>query len=187
MNTQLTAKNLSKTLFIYAFICFFTAIVFSCGQGQEITKRVPIKKNDTAQVSVKEEQIVGPIEVNEDNTVYSVDVKHPIAANSWSSITVELLDENKKFLMSFGEELWSETGYDSEGAWAESKEDFSIKVTIPKKGKYYLRLEGDASPSNLTRAATMTIQKKRGSSVAFWWAGFLSLIFAVVVWQFRKR
>jgi len=92
---------------------------------------------------------VGPITVEEDVWA-DVRVEQKINPGSgsvyerWSFVTVNLLDENKEYLSSFGGGFWNYAGYDEGYRWSEDDERYSTTLQIPA-GTYYLRLETEAN------------------------------------------
>ena len=81
-------------------------------------------------------------------SVYDVEIKqnHSIGGQ-WSYVGIELLNANKEYLFSFGDEMWYETGYDSEGSWREYKNKYSTKITIPDKGKFFFKVNYENAPT----------------------------------------
>lgn len=173
---KITADNLSKALFIYALICLVVAFILSFNSGKEIKQTVSMVGGQ-----------VGPLQVVDNNTVYLINVRQNVSSNSWSFITVDLLDANKQYLFSFGDEMWHESGYDSDGGWTESTNEFDMKVTFPNKGLFYLSVGGEKSTNNRNASVTVTVNKKVGSSLAFSVVGILCLILAVGIWFFENK
>ncbi len=99
---------------------------------------------------------LGPIEVPHNNMRMAVRVRQPIEAGAgrryqrWSFVTVELLDENKEYLSSFGGGFWHYAGYDGE-SWEEEDEAYQTTLRMPSAGTYYIRLQTEANvdPSEL--------------------------------------
>ena len=139
--------------------------------------------NSTQQVSRLSGQggAFGPIVVKDNNTPYTIKVRNPVALNKWSNIEVDVLDQNKKVLFSFGDGMWNERGYD----WAESKNEFSIDVTLKKSGKYFLNIKSernDGAGSNIT----VSVIQKRGSKLPFLALGVISLFIAFAAYKYEE-
>ncbi len=123
---------------------------------------------------------VGPIVVERPSTVLEVRVHQPFRTDGWSYVEAEVQDADGEFLFGFGDELWSESGFD-DGAWHEEKNDYDLHVTIPEPGTYYLAFAvqaaggqyGGYNPAVETR---VTVKKKVGSSLPFLVAGILALL-----------
>ncbi|MFV2055165.1 MAG: hypothetical protein ACC707_01815 [Thiohalomonadales bacterium] len=176
VNQKLNADSLSKILFIYGLFSLVVAFAMSFSTGKEIRQSVSMAGGE-----------VGPIQVTDANSVYLIDVFQSVGSNSWSSITIDVLDENKQYLFAFGDELWKESGYDSDGSWTESNNSFNIKVTFPKEGIYYLSLAGENSNNNPNALARVTVNQKIGSSLAFSIIGILSLLAAIAIWFYQNK
>jgi hypothetical protein len=174
--TKLTSQTLTKALFVYALVCLTAAFILSFSTGKKMSQAIDMSGGE-----------FGPIDVVEDNSVYSINISQSVTANSWTFITIDVLDQDKQYLFSFGDELWHESGYDSDGNWTESKNNFSLKMTFPTKGRYFLSLEGERSDNNGNAFATISLNRKIGSSLGFSVVGILSLLLAVAIWFFRNK
>lgn len=92
---------------------------------------------------------IGPITV-EESIWADVRVQQEISSGSgsvyerWSFVTVNLLDENKEYLSSFGGGFWNYAGYDDGYRWSEDDESYSTTLRIPA-GTYYVRLKTEAN------------------------------------------
>jgi hypothetical protein len=128
---------------------------------------------------------LGPINVRKHNETYSISIKANLASQSWSHIEGQVLNSNKQYLFAFGKELSYYSGRDSDGAWTELDNDYSMNVTFPKPGTYYLKFntESDRTPSNIV----VKVSKKRGSSLPHLWFGILTLIIGIVMNEIRNR
>lgn len=166
--TKKLFKNLARILIAFAIVCFF----YSCVLNGD-------KPGSSNHILKKDGQIIGPIHVKQDQSVYSVRVKEILKVGQYSTVNLALLDANKKYLFSFGDDLWAEEGYDSEGYWKETKEYYDIKLTIPEAGKYFLQA-GIETSKNKSRVH-VEIVPKNGSSLPFLWLGVFVLITAIVM------
>jgi len=92
---------------------------------------------------------VGPITVDNE-TWADIEVEQEInpgrgsVYERWSFVTVELLDENKEYLSSFGGEIWNYAGYDGGSRWSQEDETFQATLKLPP-GTYYMRLNTEAN------------------------------------------
>lgn len=160
---------ISVILLVFAGICFMSAII----SNQDSQK--PIKV-----VLPPQGGLVGPIEVNKDRAVYQIHVRQNINLDFQNSyVTAELLDEQQEYLMAFGKEFYSESGYDSDGAWSESVSSYKMKVTIPKKGKYYLNFESEKT-SGVHSNIQITIKRKRASALPLFVLGILVSLAVII-------
>lgn len=164
---------LSKLLFGVALLCFFSAFVLSCKGSQKLESDLSSSGG-----------IAGPFTIQKANTVCQLKVRQDLSysgPNKWSWIEFELLDEEKEALFGSGNELWAETGYDSEGTWRESKTNFKTNFIIREPGTYYLRATTDLSNAQAIGSPIhITLYTGAVSSVPLMWGGVIFLILAVV-------
>lgn len=157
----------------FAVLFFITSLVLNSNVGEPITKILSPADN-----------IVGPIEVRENNEVYQIKISQPIRAyGTWSVVEGSVLDENKNYLFGFSDELGSYAGRDSEGSWAEVKNDYEMKMTMPQKGTYYLSFSFETNNPRAVDPIRVTVARKKGSSLALFWAGMIAFVFgAGYIW-----
>ncbi len=134
---------------------------------------------------------IGPLEIADDSTVLHVHVQQYVFKTGWSYIEGELLDSEQEGLFSFGDEVWYETGRDSDGPWSERDNEFDLKITIPTAGTYFLAFTVDSgltafinpppTPDEYLSDITVRIHTKSGSTVPFFAAGILGLILGFVM------
>lgn len=179
-----TMRAVGLVLMGFGIVSLITALFFTGGRGKSVTKSLPAEGG-----------IVGPIEVSKDNTVLEVGVRQPLNKDGWSFIEGEVLDKDQEYLFGFGEEVWRESGYD-QGYWSETDDAFDLKVTIPKKGTYFLSFTTESAPTMSLRRTSLrrrkndrpvagniwiTVQPKMGSTVPFFIAGLVGLILGFIV------
>ena len=119
----------------------------------------------------------GPLVVKEKNSSYEITISNHVQLNKWSYIEVEVLDEKKQHLFSFGDGMWHESGYDDEGAWEESNTSYSMDITLKKPGEYYFKIISERNDGEGNPIVISSVQK-RGSNVAFISLGVISLLLA---------
>ncbi len=158
----------------FAVLSFVTALFFNVTTGALLSENLPPAGG-----------IVGPIRIDSDRTVLQIKVAQNVPRNGpGNQVTGVVLDETKNALFSFGEEFWSESGYDDGGSWAEQKTSYDIKITL-QKGSYFLELDSEnpnASPSQIQ----VTVKKKGGSAIPFFTAGIIALIIGVIMNEMAK-
>ena len=132
----------------------------------------------------KDVATIGPITVLKSKEVYEITIASGLPENTWSFVEGEVLDAEKEYLFSFGKELWHETGYD-DGAWRESETSYSMKLTFPEPGQYYLNLKssGTYNPD----ALQVDISKKRGSSLPHLVFGLFTLVIGIFLNETRNK
>ncbi len=154
---------------VFAALCFATALYLNGSTGKKIKQNVPSTG-----------ELIGPIKTNKDGQVYAINFSQNVAYGTWSSVSIDVLDDNKKFLYSFGKEFWAERGYDG-GHWTESKTKSDTKITFKKKGTYYLKLSSKSSKTNPSTAnISISIDQKRGSHLPHLVMGIFSLIVGIL-------
>lgn len=158
----------------FAVLSFVTALFFNITTGNLFDETLPPTGG-----------IVGPISIDSDRTVLQVKVSQDVPRNGpGNQVTGIVLDESKNALFSFGEEFWSETGYDDGGSWAEKKTSYDIKITL-QKGTYFFELDSDSPAASQSRIY-LVVKKKGGSAIPFFTAGIICLILGVVMNEMAK-
>lgn len=165
-------QKLAKLLLGFSGLCFLTSFIFNVdsGSGAQIKQTLPHNGG-----------YVGPIQVNKRNSVYNIEVQKDIRQyGRWSFVGGDVLDAEKQFLFGFGQELWKESGYDSDGPWYEENTSFDLKVTFPQSGVYYLRFKEESNSSERGNIM-VSVSPKVGSSLAHFMLGVVSLIGMLVL------
>jgi len=160
---------------IFAVVCFIFAAIFSADVSDVETKYLPSSGGE-----------FGPLVVTEKNSAYEIKVDNYVKVGDWSTIEVEMLDENKQRLLSFADDMWHETGYDDEGQWVASKTDYSMDITIKDPGKYYFVIRAERSVGTDSGIAFKVV-KQRGSNVIFLTLGFMSILFAGIAFYIDQK
>ena len=128
---------------------------------------------------------VGPLTVQKNNEIYGIHVQADLSAQSWSQIEGEVLDAEKEYLFSFGKELTYYSGRDEDGTWTEIDDTYTMNVTFPQAGTYYLSFESESS--TIPDSIVVRISQKRGSSLPHLWFGIATLITGLVLNEIRNR
>jgi hypothetical protein len=170
------AKTLAYTraavlLFAFAIVSGFSALLTGLSAGEPLQRRLDASGG-----------LVGPITVQEDGTVLQIEVRQDPGNQSWSFVGGEVLDAGKNYLFGFGEEMWHETGYDSDGYWSETKSSYDVKIRLPR-GQYYLNFSGEKQPGSNPGSVRVTVEEKLGSSIPFWILALLALLAAVLCYR----
>ncbi len=157
------------SIMIFGVVSLITSFILNFSTGKEISKKL-----------LPEGGIVGPVSVKKNNSVYKIWIRQSIRNNKdWSFLTCEVLDQNKKYLFSFGKELWKESGYDSDGSWSESVTESSMKINL-EKGTYYLKISSDKAP-RVQNSIYVSVKRKIGSALGFLIIGILAIIFGAIL------
>lgn len=169
-----TMGLLSIILIGFAVLCLVTAFILNhVGQKELLSTRV-----------AGQETTLGPIRIPQDDTVLEVEVRQSLPTDSWNFLTFALLDEHKRYLTGFGQELWDEDGRDSDGYWHESENSFDAKVTVPDDGIYYLAIKPESSlpPARLAQQAVFVkVTAQAFSPIPHLAAGVITLILGVML------
>lgn len=186
--------KVATVFIVFGILSLITAWIFSM-ETQRLfsdTVRTYVYPSVPTQHAIAGEQeegkdvaTIGPITVQKYKEVYEITIASSLPENSWAFVEGEVLDAEKDYLFSFGKELWHETGYDSDGAWRESDNNYSMKLTFPQPGQYYLNLktEGSYNPD----AVQVTISKKRGSSIPHMVFGIFTLLIGIILNEIRNK
>lgn len=166
-------KKYGIAFLAYGVACLITALVLSMNVGDSISQSFSPKGGK-----------FGPIEVVEENEVVNIAVSQHVKDRNWSYVEGEVVDSNDNYLFSFSEELWFETGRDSDGYWEEGKRSYDISITFPKPGKYFLNFTSENNRSSGVGDIRVKAMKEIGSNVAFLWLGCISLILGGAILHF---
>jgi hypothetical protein len=186
--------KIATVFIVCGFISLCTAWVFSWETAQVFNHTVtgpaaapvPFRlEGPRPSEIVKDVTTLGPIFVAKNREVFAIRLTAPLPANTWAFLEGEVLDAEKEYLFSFGKEIWHETGRDSDGAWQESDLDYTMKVTFPQPGVYYLKLK--ANGSHDVTAIAVTISKRRGSSLPHLIFGISTLLIGLVLNELRNK
>lgn len=146
-------------------------------------EKASAQKNNSFEITTVEAKpnpsFLGPIRVTKPMEVFEISIKAQTPRQSWSFIQGEVLNSNHEYLFAFGKELWHETGYDSDGSWTDSQNEYDMRITFPETGLYYLnfKIEGN----KLLNHVGVTISKKRGSALPHFWFGIISIFIGFII------
>jgi len=174
--------KLAMVFLVFAVISLITAAVWS---GNQSTQSFTVSPGKPA----------GPITTTSSDTVLNIGLAHATPNQTWASIEASILDSRQKRLFSFGDEVFAESGRDSEGSWSESKTTFDMKVTIPDPGTYFInigvtagRVGQKADPAISSQARSrVVVAIQRGSSIPHLVVGILALIIGLILNEMQNR
>ncbi|MEW8625620.1 MAG: hypothetical protein AB2551_07705 [Candidatus Thiodiazotropha sp.] len=158
---------------IFGLICLITAWILSSHIGDNIEQSFPPTGGK-----------FGPIKIEEESEVLEIVVTQHVGDRHWSAIEAEVVDEKGNYLFAFSDELWFETGRDSDGPWQEGKNKYDISVTFPRPGNYFIHFSSENSRSSSVGDINVKANKKLGSSVAHLWLGAISFVIGVALFYF---
>lgn len=183
MTTETQTKRLPivRLLLAFAALCLVTSFVLGLtGGSSKVLDDLPADGG-----------VIGPLQIDEADTIFDIQVYQPIPLGHWSSVTVSLLDTNKQYLLGLGDGFWHEEGRDYEGYyWRESKTSYQGKLTIGTPGEYFLEIstENNFDASDLANAPIEVDVDEGGfSPIPHRAIGIVALIFAIVVGLIKYR
>ncbi|MFT7222833.1 MAG: hypothetical protein ACI82Z_000364 [Cellvibrionaceae bacterium] len=166
---QMKKNKYGLSFVIFGLICLITAWVLSSHTGDTVKQSFPSTGGK-----------FGPIKIHKKNEVVEIKIAKNVGNRSWSAIEAKVVDAKDNYLFAFSEELWFETGRDAEGPWQEGKTNYDISVTFPKPGNYFINFNSTNSGSSEGNIR-VEANKKLGSSIAYKWIGFISLIMGLAI------
>jgi hypothetical protein len=178
--------SLSSLLICGALISFFTAWIFTFEtskiyEGRVNTAHYGLNPNDEEGRQVT---MLGPIEITKPKQVVGVEIATNLPNNSWAFVEGEVLDADKEYLFSFGDEFWHESGYD-DGAWEESYDEYEMKITFTEAGRYYLSIKAQAN-SNVNEIR-VRIGQRLGSGIPHFVLGLVLLACGLAIEEMRAK
>lgn len=131
------------------------------------------------------ETVMGPYKIDDANTILHAKVEQRMPLNTWSNVTISLLNAKKQYLTGFGDGFWHEDGRDAEGYyWNQQVNSYEAKLVVNKPGEYYLKVSPESDFSRREKNNGMikvTFSTLGFSYVPHFAAGVLALIAAIVL------
>lgn len=177
--------KLGLVVIAWGFVSLFVAMYYSISQSSDrynielLGQKSPkITESKPGEQPVNQ---IGPIVVDRPGETFEVTVRTAIPQNRWAFVEVEVLDQFEEYLYSFGQELWHETGRDSDGPWREQRNNFETKITFPEPGYYYLNFWTQANYDKTYDSLKVRVYKRNGSSVLHSWFGIILLVIGLIL------
>ena len=164
-------NNLLLIMSIFAAIFFITAMFVD----------VPTLKTTTYDLTYTKK--IGPIVVKDKPKIYEIKT-NMFSDNTSVYVSGEVINEDDDTLFEFGNDLWHESGYDSEGYWSESDNGMNAKITLSEPGTYYIKLNKE---DNSFPDISTTFYRKSGSGIPHFMIGLYLLIIALCTFIFRNK
>lgn len=181
-------KTVSSVFIVFGLIGLFTSWVFNYHSIKLLAKE------EYATISLQDDlKRVGPIQAKKGDSVEVKITADMADRQSWAFIQGEVQNATGDYLFSFGDELWHESGYDSDGAWTDYKRDYSIDITFPEPGEYYLKfryesgLMGAFAPVDTVAGIKVLVFAKPGSSIPHLIFGIITLLAGVIMQIYARR
>ena len=86
--------------------------------------------------------------VPEDGQMMRFEVVGRTPMNTWKSVDIDVYDQVGNYLFTYQDELWAETGRDSDGRWTEYRDRAEFTQHFPKKGIYEAYVSESSGPSS---------------------------------------
>lgn len=179
-NPKMPKKRIvSRLLLAFAALSLVTSFFLSfSGEEQILAETVPSTGGT-----------IGPFEIEEAGTVLTARVRQTLPVNTWSSVSLGLLNAQKQYLIGFGDGLWHEQGYDEGYYWNEAVSAFEGTVTIAEPGQYYLEATPESNLSAIQQRNNpirVTASTQGFSSIPHFGAGIVALIAGLLLNFFGK-
>lgn len=123
--------------------------------------------------------------VAKDGQMVRLEFKGTAPMNKWQSFDMEVFTADENYLFSYQDELWSESGYDSDGAWTERKRHAYFDIRFPKKGEYLVYLTDSTNNRSGSMKYTFRAVPINGNANAFkplmYFFGVIALICFIII------
>lgn len=177
--------HIGFALMVWGFISFFVAAYFSYAAKTDNYRIVMQGKTKVALANATSDRQppnqIGPIVVDKRGETYEIVSNVSVPTNRWNFIEIEVLDMNDEYLYSFGQELWHETGRDSDGFWREQRGDFETRITFPEPGFYYLNFWVQSNYETKNDRINVQLIKRNGSTVLHNWLGIILFVIGIIM------
>ena len=168
----MNAYKYQAAFILFGVICLITALYFSQSTGMLASQQL-----------AGEGGRFGPIKTDNLNQVVQIQVSQTVPMQAWSTIAGEVVDARDNTLFSFNEELWSESGIDSDGPWTEKKNTYNLSITFTRPGEYFIEFDVESS-LNQQQPISVQARRKRGSSIPYMVIGGLAIIIGLLISMF---
>ena len=115
--------------------------------------------------------------VDSDGQMIRLEFSGTAPMNKWYAFDMEVYSANERYLFSYQDDLWSESGHDSDGAWTERKRHAYLDVRFPQQGEYLIYLTDSSNSRSGNMNYSFRAVPINGNGKAF---KPLMLIFGVI-------
>jgi hypothetical protein len=143
--------------------------------------KLKIQTKELESTNQQKLNVLGPILIKSDNQSLRVSFSQSVRTHTWSAVNVDVLDSNKKYLFSFSDEFWAETGYDSDGSWSDSKKSSSTDILIKKQGSYFFKVTSETNSLQNLSPINIRVNQKAGSGIPFFVLGLVFLVIGIIL------
>ncbi|WP_338519798.1 hypothetical protein [Alteromonas gracilis] len=172
--------KLGVALCLLGLVGFIFAIYFNAIASTKEYSVIPRATNKIAQneptTNTDKPYQIGPIDVDKPYTAFEVYTAVGLPANHWTFVEIEVVNHKGDYLYSFGQELWHETGRDSDGNWTDVRYDFDTDLTFPETGKFFLNFMVSSKANKHPSRLKVRLTKRNGSAMLHFWTGLILII-----------
>lgn len=167
---------LGPLLIVFAALCLITSAgvsIFSVVGSEQARAEFPAEGGQTK-----------PFTIDKANTILDIAVSQNLPVDTWSDVTVSLVDASGEPLIGVGDGLWHEDGYDEGEYWNQADSSYSGRVVVHEPGTYRLDVEVSDNIEPIKREdAPITVTAKIGgmSYIPHFAAGVIALLLGVIL------
>lgn len=169
-NNKSWMSQLSLPLLGFGALCLVTAFFLSFAGGETLVDKQAVPASGG---------VVGPFTIEEGGTVLDVEVEQTLPLQTWSYVSLGLLNENKQWLIGFGGEFWHEAGR----GWEEADREYEATLTIPDDGRFYLQVKPDTDMSARQAKGNpiyVEVATQGFSTIPHFGAGILAILLGLI-------
>lgn len=139
----------------FALVCLLAAIVATAGWVLSTAPGRVVGRGSAALARIPDDGLrFGPFPLSMTNRVYRMQIQATLReASAWVAAAIETPGEQE--MLSVQNDMWDESGYDSDGPWHEGALDARTDFVPAQAGNYFVRLyaEPEAGATGSTSAA----------------------------------
>lgn len=183
-NEEFEVGKLGVALCLLGFLGWLIAGYFSLSASQSRHEVAPYTLNlaqrTELSTSPDKSNQIGPIVIERAGVTYDVITFARLPANHWTFVEIVVVNKAGDYLYSFGQELWHETGNDSEGFWREARTKFESSLTFPETGEFYLDFVVSSYRNQDPKTLQVRLVRRNGSPIIHFWLGMLLMTIGLI-------
>ncbi|TMP42359.1 hypothetical protein CWB96_21520 [Pseudoalteromonas citrea] len=171
----MTHLKLFLVIAVTWIVCFFYSSLLD----------IPVQKTkfQPGSVFANTERIYA-FDVPENGSIMRFEVNGRLALQSWKSLELMVFGPDEQYLFTIKDELWAESGRDSDGRWTEYRDKIRISQRFPQKGQYTAILYDEKGPHRTGNGSEYYFRitaLKGDSSILTLWLWILGIVLACYV------